>query len=189
MGMVRTLGAVTVTPGTPTPALLAAASYPGVVIAASSFSILKGIATIVLSSTLPTVGYNGPNGYPGNPLGSIADIHGGITPGGAPAGGQQVVLWGFTTATYFNGRKITVLDCNPQTNSFRFYFSGHDGDSASDSGNTAPIPVQRYRAIRLECGLANGTDYVYVGDLNVSDSQYWTALSLAGLVAKSAQNL
>jgi hypothetical protein len=199
MGTVRTFGAATVVAGQPTPAVLAAAYYtsanlatPGVVIPAVSFSITKGIATIVMGS-LPKTGYNGPNGYIPVPTASPAsatqsvnqvtgqpfDIFGGTAPG--PSGkGQQVTLWGFTTATYFNGKRVTVIDNNPATLSWRFYFNHADVASTSDAGKTAPSPAQHYRAIRLECGQGNGTDFVYVGDLNVSSTQYMAALSLAG---------
>jgi hypothetical protein len=185
MGMIRTLGLVSAVKGTPTPAVLAAAYYtstnlatPGVVIAAASFSILNGIATIVLASALPKNGYNGPNGYPVLDSASNAqfDIQGKYP---AP-NGQQVTLWGFTTATYFNGKRITVLDCNPATNSFRFYFKNANVASTVDAGNTAPSPFQHYRAIRLECSQSLGTDLIFVGDLNVSSTQYMACLSLAG---------
>jgi hypothetical protein len=202
MGTIRTLGAVTAVAGTPTPAVLAAAYYasanlatPGVVIPAVSFSILKGIATIVMGS-LPKIGYNGPNGYipsqtfsPATATQSVNqqtgqpfDIYGGTAPG--PVGkGQQVTLWGFATATYFNGKRVTVIDNNPATNSWRFYFNHADVASTADTGKTAPSPFQHYRAIRLECSQALGTDIIYVGDLNVSSSQYMAALSLSGQAA------
>jgi hypothetical protein len=142
---------------------------------------------------LPTNGYNGPNGYipaptatPANPTRSLNrltgqpfDIHGGVAPG-ISGMGQQVTLWGFTTATYFNGKRITVIDNNPATNSFRFYFTHADVAVTADTGKTAPSPLQHYRAIRLEGGQGNGTDVVYVGDLNVSATQYMAALTLAG---------
>jgi hypothetical protein len=167
MGAPRTLGSVSGTAGTPTPAVLAAAGYTGTVITASSFKIVSGIATITLSTTLPANGYNGPNqaiqGYPAN-----------------PAGGQQVTLWGFTTATYFNGKKVSVIYNDPSTNSFSFYFAHADVGSTSDAGKTAPSPFQHYRAIRLECSQTLGADFVYVGDLNVSSTRYVAALSLTG---------
>lgn len=190
MGLPKTLGATTVVPGQPIPAVLAAADSPFVVIPAISFSITNGIATILLNvaaapgAVFPQNGYNGPNGFPPS-----ADIHGGINsqfgPGGAgqgagPAGGQQVTLWGFTTATYFNGKKITVLDCNPAAGTFRFYFAHANVTSTADAGKTATSPFQHYRAVRLEIGQANGsTDLVYVGDLNVSSTRYVTALGAA----------
>ena len=205
MGAIRTLGAVsavsyTATSPNPTPVVLGAAYYtstalatPGVVIASSTFSITKNIATIFLGTTLPTNGYNGPSGYIPVPTASQAsatqefnarggqpfDIYGGTAPG-ATGKGQQVTLWGFTTATYFNGKKITVIDNNPATNSFRFYFTHADVAATGDGGETAPSPFQHYRAIRLECSQNLGTDLIYVGDLNVSSTQYMAALSLAG---------
>ncbi len=179
MGIPRTLGAVAVGALPPTPV------YTGPVIAAVSFSILKGIATIVLGAgNLPTNGYNGANGFPtqNKTTGSKFDIYGGVAGqnSGEPGKGQQVTLWGFTTATYFNGRKITVLDCNPTDGSFRFYFNHADVSSTADAGNTALSPFQHYRVVRLECSLSLGTDIIYVGDLNVSSTRYFAALSLAG---------
>jgi len=181
MGAPRTLAAVSVVAGTPTPI------FTGPVTAAQTFSIKNGIATIVLGkANFPTTGYNGPNGFPvqNGTTGSSFDIHGGINGGTAgnagAAGGQQVTLWGFTTATYFNGKTITVLDCDPSRGSFRFYFNHADVGSTADTGNTAPIPVERYRVVRLECAQSNGTDFVYVGDLNVSSTRYISALSLTG---------
>jgi hypothetical protein len=180
MGTIRVLPAVTApnTTGWRTPV------FTGTVLAAASFSILKGIATIVLTPTLPTNGYNGPNGYPtqNGTTGSKFDIYGGIngSNGGGPAGGQQVTLWGFTTGTYFNGCTVTVLDNNPSTNSFRFYFANADVASTSDAGNTAAAPVESYRAVRIEVDPANSTDIVYVGDLKVTPTQYMTALTPAG---------
>ena len=179
MGTPRTLGAVTVAPGKPTPV------FTGAVIAAASFSITNGIARIVLGTALPKTGYNGPNGYPEQNAtsGSSFDIHSGVN--GSPtnanaAGGQQVTLWGFTTATYFNGKVVSVIDCDPSNGSFRFYFAHDDVNSTADTGKTAACPFQHYRAVRLECSQSNSTDFVYVGDLNVSSTQYVAALSLAG---------
>ena len=204
MGTIRTLGACTAIKGTPTPAVLAAAYYtssnlatPGVVIPAVTFSITNNIATIVLTAaTLPKEGYNGPNGYipiqtfsPATTTqsanlhkGKPFDIHGGVAPG-ISGTGQKVVLWGFTTATYFNGKTVTIIDNDPVTGAFRFYFTHANVSSTSDAGNTAPIPKQQYRAVRLECGQSLGSDIIYVGDLNVSSTQYMAALSLSGQAA------
>lgn len=179
MGVPRTIGTIGSTNGAIVPVLT------GPVVAAVSFSITNGIATIVLgSANLPTVGYNGPNGYPPS-NNSKFDIYGGINgnSSGGPAGGQQVTLWGFTTATYFNGTTVTVLDNDPVTGSFRFRFNHANVGSTNDAGNTAPSPVQRYRSVRIECAQGLGTDLVYVGDLNVSSTRYIAALSLAGQLA------
>lgn len=175
MGVPRTIGAVAVVAGTPTPV------YTGTVIPAVSFSILNGIATIVLGAgALPKNGYNGPNGYvaPGQNF----DIHGGINGStGGPAGGQQVTLWGFTTGTYFNGKVVSVIDNNPLNNSFRFYFNHANVGSTADAGNTAASPFQHYRAVRLECTQSD-SGIIYVGDLNVSSTRYVAALSVAGQI-------
>ncbi len=191
MGVPRTLPAVLAIAGTPVPI------YHGPIIAAVSFSITNGIATITLGpGNLPLNGYNGPNGYPipvipggyninaGQPK---FDIYGGINvanPGsGGPAGGQQVTLWLFTTATYFNGKVVSVIDNNPQTGSFRFYFAHANVATTADAGNTAASPFQHYRAVRIECSQTLGADFIYVGDLNVSPTQYFAALSLTGEIA------
>lgn len=165
-------------------------------VVAVSFSITTGIATIILGAgNLPTNGYNGPNGYiPSQTFspatttqsanirtGAPFDIYGGVAPGK----GQQVILWGFTTATYFNGKKITVIDNNPATGAFRFYFTNADVASTADTGNTAPSPVERFRSVRIECDAANSTNIVYVGDLNVTATQYAAALTLASQLAWS----
>ena len=71
--------------------------------------------------------------------------------------------------------------------SFRFYFThaneGSPSSPIADTGHTAACPFQHYRVVRIECDQANGTDIVYVGDLNVSTTRYVAALSLAGQLA------
>jgi hypothetical protein len=170
MGLPRTLGVVTVIAGTPVPAVLAAAGYSPSPLTASSYSISGGIATIVFGSPLPAGFYGGPQGYAkvASPVGT-----------GGSCGGQQVTLWGFTTGTYFNGLKVSVID-QPTPSSFRFYINYANVGSTSDTGKAAASPFQHYRAVRIEISQSDGTDFVYVGDLNVSSSRYVAALSLAG---------
>lgn len=176
MGAPRTLGATSGTHGTPIPVVLAAADYIGLIVPAVSFSIKNGIATIVLNvsgltpASFPVNGYNGPN----------QAIQGDWSGSGGPANGQQVTLWGFTTATYFNGKRVSVISNNPSANSFSFYFNHADVNSTNDAGNTAPSPFQHYRVIRIECSQSLGTDKVYIGDGNVSTTRYVAALSLTG---------
>jgi len=201
MSTIRTLGAALAVKGTPTPAYLAAAYYtstnlatPGVVLAVASFSILNNIATVVLTPALPTNGVNGPNGFIPTPVwtpASATQEFNSLT--GAPVNiqgvfpapnGQKIVLWGFGTGTYFNGKTVTVIDNNPLTKSFRFYFTHANVTSTADAtGLAAPIPKQSYRAIRFECGQSLGSDIIYLGDLNVSSTQYMAALSLSGQAA------
>ena len=184
MGTIRCIGSVQApnTAGWRSPILLPMLTTLNLINAAASFTITKNIATIFLNGTLPTNGYNGPNGYPTQNAATKADfdIYGGVNGGGPPAGGQQVMLWGFTTATYFNGCTVTVLDCNPATNSFRFYFNNANVANTADAGSTAAIPNQAYRSVRLECLQTNSTNIVYVGDLNVSSTVYDAALTLTG---------
>lgn len=159
MGAIRSLPRLTVSSSGIVPAIAGILS----VTAAVSFSINGGIAYVNLGAgNLPKNGYNGPQ----------ANF-------GAAAGGQQVVLWGFTTATYFNGKQVTVLG-NDGSGTFWFAFNHANVASTNDAGNTAPVPFQHYRTLRIEVDPANSTDTVYLGDLNVSTSQYMAALTPAG---------
>lgn len=161
MAGTRVLPAVALTSGTPTPVVT------GAVTAAASFSILNGVATIVLGSALPAAGYN-----PGQAT------------GGNPQGGDQVTLWGFTTATSFNGTSVTVIANNPALNSFSFNFNHANVASTADAGNTAIAPRQGgYRSVRLEIDKTAGSGDVFVGDLNVSSSRYAEHLQLTGQIA------
>jgi hypothetical protein len=195
MGQIKTIPAVTATSGTPTPI------YVGTTVVAVSFSITNNIATIVLGAgNLPKNGFNGPNGYVDDTLtGAKFDIHGGVrgfnntggTNQGAGGPGQVVTLWGFTTATYFNGKNVTVLDNDPSTGAFRFAFNHANVASTADTGNTASNPPDHFRVVRIECGQGNGTDKVYVGDQFVSSTRYAACLTLTGQIAFeiSGQNI
>lgn len=170
MAGTRVIPAVTLTAGTPTPI------YTGTVITAASFSILNGVATIVLGSALPDNGYN-PGTYPSAGA-----------QGGAMSGGQQVTLWGFTTATYFNGKQVSVIANNPAANSFSFNTTHADVTSTSDAGKTAAQPAQQYRSVRIEVDQAAGAAKIYVGDLNVSSTRYAECLTLTGQIAVTLQS-
>jgi hypothetical protein len=163
MAGTRVIAPVSLTAGSRTPV------YTGAVTAAASFSIVNGIATIVLGSTLPANGYN-PPGY-SSPN------------GGPPAGGQKVTLWGFTTATYFNGLTVDVIANNPALNSFSFNTTHGNVTSTSDAGSTAVAPAEQYRSVRLEVDQAAGAAKIFVGDLSVSSLQYAECLSLTGQIA------
>jgi hypothetical protein len=165
MAGTRVLTAVALTSGTPTPLVT------GAVTAAVSFSITNNVATIVMAS-LPAAGYN-----PGSQFNGFSGQAGNV-------GGDQVTLWGFTTATYFNGLAVTVTQNNPAANSFSFNFTHAGVGSTADAGNTAIAPRQGgYRSVRLEVDSAAGTSNVYVGDLNVSTTRYISNLKLAGQIA------
>jgi hypothetical protein len=143
--------------------------YSGTPIHSASASIKNGIATIVLGSALPANGFNGPN----NPI-----------QGNWPApNGQQVTLWAFgaTFGSLFNGKTVSVISNDPVARSFSFYYNHADISSTADtSGYAAAIPVQQYRAVRIELDSSVSTDTVYVGDFALSTSQYMAALTLAG---------
>src|SRR5262249_23211463 len=133
-----------------------------------SFSITNNIGEIVLGSALPSAGYNPPSYTSPS--------------GGPPAAGDQVTLWGFTTATYFNGKQVSVISNNPAANSFRFNFTHANVGSTADTGNTAVAPAQ-YRSVRLECDSAAAAAQFYIGDLNVSSTRYIALLKLTGQIA------
>jgi hypothetical protein len=166
MAGTRVLTAVALTSGTPTPVVT------GAVTAAVSFSITNNVATIVMGS-LPTAGYN-----PGSQFNGFSGQAGNV-------GGDQVTLWGFTTATYFNGCTVTVIANNPALFSFSFNFSHANVGSTADAGSTAISPREGgYRSVRLEVDqTTGGSNKVYVGDLNVSSSRYAECLTLAGQIA------
>lgn len=162
MAGTRVIAPVTLTAGSRTPL------YTGTVTAAVSFSITKGVATIVMAS-LPANGYNPPAYNSPN--------------GGPPAGGQKVTLWGWTTATYFNGLTVDVIANNPAANSFSFNTTHGDVNSTADTGNTAIAPVEQYRSVRIEVDSAAAAGKVYIGDLTVASTRYAELLSLTGQIA------
>lgn len=133
--------------------------FTGTVTAAASFSIANGLTTIVLGSALPASGYNL---------------------------GQQVTLWGFTTGTYLNGLAVTVTANNPAHNSFSFSTTHANVTSTTDAGNTAPAPVQKFRAVRVEVYAPPGSvdtsaNAIFVGDGSVSATQYMAQLIYGGV--------
>lgn len=172
MGMIKTLGAATVVPGTPTPAIFAAANTPFTVFSIASVSWSAGVMTVTLTTALPSNGFNS----------NSQVIAGNVAPGPNVAGGQQVMLWGFATYLDLNGVPVTVRS-NDGNKSFTFYYSNPNNYSGTDTGKAAACPFQHYRAIRLEAGQSNGTDKIYVGDNHVSSSRYFKALTLASQVA------
>lgn len=162
MAGTRVIAPVTLTAGSRTPI------YTGAVTVAVSFSITKGVATIVMAS-LPANGYNPPAYNSPN--------------GGPPAGGQKVTLWGWATATYFNGLTVDVIANNPAAGSFSFNTTHADVGSTADTGNTAIAPAEQYRSVRIEVDSAAAAANIYIGDLSVSSSQYAEKLSLTGQIA------
>lgn len=127
--------------------------YTGAITAASTFIISKGVATITLNAASVPVGYHL---------------------------GKQVTLWGFTTATYFNGEAVTVTSVNPALVQFTFNTTHSDVTLTSDAGNTAPAPIQKFRAVRVEADKGNTTHAIYVGDGSTSASRYTAELKYAG---------
>jgi hypothetical protein len=125
--------------------------YTGTVLAAVGFQITNGIATITCGS-LPANGYNL---------------------------GQEVTLWGFTTATYFNGLTVTVTANNPALFQFSFNTTHANVSYTGDAGNTAMMPMTKYMKVRLEIDQAASTYKIYVGDKSVSSTQYTACLQLS----------
>jgi hypothetical protein len=193
MGAPKTIGACAVTSGTPTPVLFAAANspFPSFSISIVTWNKQLGICTVTISGTFPTTGFNGPNGYQPTPPPTSQNPAPPVYNLGQSANGQQVVIWGCTGGTsqntLLNGKKITILNSNPVAKTFSFYFSAFAATAsftvAESAGKVAPIPVQKYRVLRLEVGQGNGSDFVYVGDGNVSSARCIAALSLTGQVS------
>lgn len=150
MGLLRPVGQVAATAGTPTPVFTGPSSN---LLTASTFSITRGIATVVVD-----------NSYDSNPW----------TPYSV---GSLVGLYGFTTATYFNGVPVRVLDATPHQ--FRFYFAHANVNSTSDAGKCFVMP-QTYRTVRLVIAEDAGSGKIYVGDGTVSATNYDEVLSLTG---------
>jgi hypothetical protein len=189
LGVPRTLPAVTV--GT---SLVPAVSGP--IIVATGYSVLNNIVTVYLGAgNLPPVGYNGPDGFRNfEANGGRQDLY-----GNNRGQGQQVALWGWTTATFLNGLVITVLDHDLLNGSFRFYYTTANAAYTADAGNTAADTSvwnggasasqpgiaggEHFRVVRIELDASAGGNIVYVGDQNVSSSRYFEALSLTGQVA------
>jgi hypothetical protein len=92
-----------------------------------------------------------------------------------------VTLWGFTTGTYFNGTVVTVTANNPALNTFSFATTHANVASTNDAGKTAPAPVQKYRAVRIEADFNNSTNALYVGDGNVATTRYTAQLLYNGV--------
>jgi hypothetical protein len=190
MGLPKSLGAVAGVAGTPIPVLFAAANSPF-----TSYSITNvawnkqlGICTITISGTFPQNGFNGPNGVQPQPPSTSQNPEPPVFNLGQTANGQQFTVWGCTGGTsqntLLNGKKITVLSSDPIKQTISFYFSAFAATAtfsvAESAGKAAPSPFQRYRAVRIEVSQGNGTDFIYVGDSNVSSTRYVAALSLGG---------
>lgn len=146
MSMLRTIGA---NPGAVTTAGSKVPAWAPNPVTVTSFSILNGIATIVVANTLNAL--------------------------------DQVVLYGFTTATYFNGITVQVQAANAKQ--FSFPFNHANVNSTSDAGVFSTLAGARYRAVRIETDQSAGTGKLFVGDLNVSSTRYSACLSLAGQIA------
>ena len=149
MSMLRTLGANPGAVGTAGSKVPCWSGPAANLLTATSFSILSGIATIVVANTFQA--------------------------------GQQVTLFGFTTATYFNGLTVQVLGASAAA--FTFTTTHANVTSTSDAGSVFPNPVERFRAVRIEIDQSAGAGKLYVGDLNVSSTQYSACLSLTGQIA------
>lgn len=174
MSLILTQGAVTAQSSYIVPVVMAAAGYKGTNFAVTAYSFANGIGTLTISGTFPQNGFQpGSNNLQGSPT---------------RQGGQQVVLWGFADSVHseaLNGKTVTVIANNPALGIFSFYFAGQDGYSGSESAALAAPRslnpgLNGVRAVRIECGQGLSTDILYVGDLNLSSTQYLAALSLAG---------
>lgn len=163
MSVVRTLPTVTVaTAGVRVPVYSGPASA---LLTATSFYILNGVAYINVANTF-TPSYTA--------AGVLVDS----TP-------SQINMFGFTTATYFNGVVAQLLGANPSQLWFAFNHAnvGSAAAPTSDAGSIFPTPRDQFQAVRIEVDKTAASGKIFVGDLNVSSTQYAAALSLTTQIA------
>ena len=157
MSVVRTLPSVTVaTAGSRVPVY----SGPGAALLTNtSYYILNGIAVFQVANT--------------------------FTPNGVDNTVQQVNFFGFTTGTYFNGVVANVIAATPSSFSIAFNHANVGSAAApqADAGSIFPTPRDQFQAVRVEIDKGAGSATIFVGDLNVSSSQYAAHLSLTGQIA------
>jgi hypothetical protein len=157
MSVVRTLPSVTVaTAGSRVPAYSGPAAA---LLTNTSYYILNGIAV-----------FNVVNTFTPNPTDKTV---------------QQVNFFGFTTGTYFNGVVANVLWAT--ATQFAIAFNNANVGSAAapqaDAGSIFPTPRDQFQAVRIEIDKGAGSATIFIGDLNVSSSQYAAHLSLTGQIA------
>ena len=70
--------------------------------------------------------------------------------------GDQVTMYGFSTATYFNGVTVQVQSANAAQ--FTFPTTHSNVGSTSDAGKVFPNPPERFRAIRIEIDQSASTN-------------------------------
>jgi hypothetical protein len=95
--------------------------------------------------------------------------------------GQQVGFWGVATATFLNNVRVVVQSVT--STQFTAVFVRANYNSASDSGTAFTSPIERFRIVRIEVDQSAGAGKIFVGDLNVSSTQYVACLTLTGQIA------
>lgn len=120
-------------------------------------------------------------------LGNIAvfNVANSFTPNPTDSTPQQVNFFGFTTGIYFNGVVANILWATPTQFAIAFNHANVGSAAApqADAGSIFPTPRDQFQAVRIEVDKGAGAGVIYVGDLNVTSSQYAAKLSLTGQIA------
>ena len=108
-----------------------------------------------------------------------------FTPNPSDSTPQQVNFFGFTTGTYFNGVVAQVIYATPLLFAIAFNHAnvGSAAAPTADAGSIFPTPRDQFQAVRIEVDKGAAAGKIFVGDLNVSATQYAAALSLTTQIA------
>jgi len=160
---IRTLPELTLLE-TPTPV------YTGAEYTVFAYEVVAGLCTIFLAT-----------GAELSPPANISFPQNGMNPG------QQVTLWGFTSATFLNGVTATITQNVPELLAISFPVTAAPVGLTDDAGNVAIAPASTYKQVTITAG-ANSSDSVYVGDGNVSSSRYTYKLAAGAGCVIDGQN-
>ena|ERR1700751_2001855 len=101
---------------------------------------------------------------------------------GITAAGAKVTFWNIGTNTWLSKVTASVSNVN-STTQIEFPTTHANVASGADTGSAIVSPPNRYRVVRIEIDQSAGTNKLYVGDFNVSSTQYAATLTLAGQIA------
>jgi hypothetical protein len=93
--------------------------------------------------------------------------------------GQQIGFFGVGTNTFLNGALVTITRIVSAT-SFEALHSHANVGIGGDTGTAFAQPAERFRMVRLEIDQSAAGAKIFVGDPNVSSTQYTACLSLSG---------
>lgn len=96
--------------------------------------------------------------------------------------GQQIGFFGVGTNTFLNGAIVTVTRVVSAT-SFEAIYGHANVALAGDTGTAFAQLSQRYRVVRFEIDQSAAGAKIFIGDFNVSSTQYVACISLSGQLA------